>query len=213
MSTAQIIQGSPEWFAIRLGKATGSRIGDIVSKTKTAGYSASRSDYMHELLCERLTGAPTERIITSDMRWGTENEPQARETYAFYRDAVVTEVGFVIHPRIPDAGASPDGLVGDDGLLEIKCMKTKNHLEAMLSDAVPERFMPQIQFQLACTERAWCDFCAFDPRLPEELRVFIKRVDRDDKFIATIEAEVEKFLKELAAKTEALIARYGAKAA
>lgn len=209
---ADLVQGSDAWKAIRLGKATGSRIGDIVSKTKS-GYSASRSDYMAELLCERLTGQPTERIVTSDMRWGTDNEPLARTAYSFYTDVDVVEVGFVFHPRIADAGASPDGLVGDDGLLEIKCMKTKNHLETMLSDAVPEKYMPQIQFQLACTGRAWCDLCAYDPRLPEEMRVFIKRVERDDKFIATIEAEVEKFLKELASKTEALLARYGAKAA
>lgn len=206
---ADIVQGSDEWRRLRLGKVTGSRVADIVSKTKS-GYSTSRANYMADLLIERLTDEPMDRFVSSEMRWGTETEPMARSTYEFYRDVVVQEIGFVDHPRIEMAGASPDGLVGDDGLIEIKCPLTATHLETLLSETVPEKYMPQIQFQLACTGRAWCDFVSFDPRLPEEMRMFVKRVPRDDLFVEKIESEIEKFLKELAAKIEALQARFGA---
>lgn len=206
---ADIVQGSDAWIKRRLGKATGSRIIDIVSKTKS-GPSKSRSDYMTELLLERLTGEQANKFKSADMIWGTQTEPQARRAYAFYNDADVIEVGFVDHPRIANSGASPDGLVGDDGLIEIKCRKSANHLETLITQKVPEMYLPQIQFQLACTGRAWCDYVSFDPRMPEEMRLFVKRVERDEVFIATMESEVEKFLKELDAKITKLMSLYGA---
>lgn len=205
---SDIVQGSDAWRQMRLGKVTGSRVADIVSKTKT-GYSTTRTNYMAELLCERLTGVPAESFSNATMRWGTETEPFARETYEFYRDVAVTQVPFVDHPRIVDAGASPDGLVGDDGLVEIKCPLTATHIETLLADIVPTRYQPQIQFQLACTGRKFCDFVSFDPRLPEEMRLFVKRVERDEVFIATLESEVQKFLHELEEKVKALRARFG----
>lgn len=208
MSDATILQGTPEWRLQRLGKASASRISDIISTTKS-GYSNSRGNYMADLLCERLTGEPAKSFTTIDMRWGTDTEPFARDTYAFYRDVSVQQVGFLLHPSISDAGASPDGLVGDNGLVEIKCPLTATHIETVLSDNVPTKYIPQMQFQLAVTGRAWCDFVSFDPRLPEEMRLFVKRVERDDRLIEKIESEVRKFLAELDAKIAALKSKFG----
>ena len=200
-------QHSPEWYAARLGKATASRVADLMAKTKS-GYSASRANYMAELICERLTGQPAERFTNGAMQWGTDTEPQARAAYAFLGDLDVAEVGFVLHPTIADFGASPDGLVGDDGLVEIKCPNTATHIETLLSGVVPGKYLAQMQTQMACTGRAWCDFVSFDPRLPADLQLWVKRVPRDDEAIRAIEAEVQAFLSELDAKVEALRAKY-----
>ena len=181
-------QRSPEWFAARLGKVTASRMSDMMARTKS-GYGAGRANYMAELICERLTGQGAERFTNAAMQWGTETEPQARAAYAFLTDAEVEETGFAIHPDIPYLGASPDGLVGADGLVEIKCPNTATHIETLLSDAVPQKYLLQMQTQMACTGRAWCDFMSFDPRLPAELQAWIKRVDRDDAVIAVRLAE------------------------
>lgn len=204
---ADILQGSPEWFAIRVGKVTASRVADVVAKTKT-GWSASRANYMAQLIAERLTGDPAETFTNGAMQWGTDTEPQARRAYAFYTDATVTEVGFVRHPTIGNSGASPDGLVGDDGLVEIKCPNTATHLDTLLGQTVPAKYVTQIQWQIACTGRAWCDFVSFDPRLPEAMSLFVQRVPRDDAMIAELEAQVVEFLSELDAKMSALRAKY-----
>ena len=205
-------QRSEEWFAARLGKVTASRVSDLMAKTKT-GYSASRANYMAELICERMTGTQADRFQNAAMQWGTDMEPQARAAYAFLADADVTETGFVPHPAIAMFGASPDGLVGDDGLVEIKCPNTATHLDTLLSEVVPGQYVTQMQVQMACTGRAWCDFVSFDPRLPPELQVWVLRVHRDPDTIAAIEAETVKFLGELDAKVEALRARYMREAA
>lgn len=205
-------QRSPEWFAARLGKVTASRVADLMATTKT-GYSASRANYMAELICERLTGEQAERYSNAAMQWGTETEPQASAAYAFLRDVDVVECGLVLHPTIADFGASPDGLVGDDGLVEIKCPNTATHIETLLSEAVPAKYVTQMQVQMACTGRAWCDFVSFDPRLPGDLQLWVKRVQRDEAAIQNIEAETVKFLGELAAKVEALRSRYMQEAA
>lgn len=204
---ADILQGSPEWFAIRVGKVTASRVADVVAKTKT-GWSASRANYMAQLIAERLTGDPAETFTNGAMQWGTDTEPQARRAYAFYTDATVAEVGFVRHPTIGNSGASPDGLVGDDGLVEIKCPNTATHLDTLLGQTVPAKYVTQIQWQIACTGRAWCDFVSFDPRLPEAMSLFVQRVPRDDAMIAELEAQVVEFLSELDAKMSALRAKY-----
>jgi putative phage-type endonuclease len=203
-----IIQGSPEWHAIRLGKVTASRVADVVAKTKS-GLSASRANYMAELIAERLTGEPAEKFTNAAMTWGTEKEPDARAAYEFRTDATVTEIGFVIHPKIEASGASPDGLVGDDGLIEIKCPNTATHLETLLGQAVPGKYDTQIQFQMACTGRAYCDFVSYDPRMPENMRLFIKRVTRDDKRINELETEVAAFLLEMSVKLSQLNSLYG----
>ncbi|QDP58720.1 MAG: putative exonuclease [Prokaryotic dsDNA virus sp.] len=205
-------QRTDEWFAARLGRVTASRIADVMAKTKT-GYGAGRKNYMAELLCERLTGAAQERFTNAAMQWGTEQEPMARDAYAFITGRDVEEVGFVDHPSIPMTGASPDGFVGGDGLIEIKCPNTATHLDTLTEEKIERKYLLQMQWQMACTGRAFCDFASYDPRLPAELQLWVKRVDRDADLIAEIEDEVRKFLAELDATEAKLRARYMDRAA
>jgi putative phage-type endonuclease len=196
-------QRTEAWHMARLGRVTASRICDVVARTKS-GYAASRANYMAELIAQRLTGQQGERYINGAMQHGISTESEARSAYAFYRDAEVVEVGFIAHPTIEMAGASPDGTVGTDGLLELKCPSTSTHIETVLYETIPDKYIAQMQFQLACTGRAYCDFASYDNRLPENLRLFVKRIDRDDKRIAEIEGEVIKFLAELDSKLSQL---------
>jgi putative phage-type endonuclease len=198
-----IEQGSPEWFAQRLGKVTASRVADVIAKTKT-GYSTSRDNYMAQLVCERMTGTVAESFTNSAMQWGTETEPLARAAYEAHADVLVDEVAMITHPTIEAAGASPDGLVGDDGLLEIKCPNTATHIDTLLTQTVPGKYITQMQWQMACTGRQWTDFASFDPRLPTELQLFVKRVPRDDAYIQMLEKEVVQFLTELDGKIKKL---------
>ena len=191
-----IEQRSDEWFATRIGKVTASRVADVLAKTKS-GYSASRDNYMAQLVCERLTGQREEFFTSAAMQHGTDTEPLARLSYEVANNVLVDEVGFVPHPTIAMAGASPDGLVGDDGLLEIKCPNTATHIDTLLTQIVPSKYNTQMQFQMACTGRSWCDFVSFDNRLPEELQLFVKRVPRDNVFIKQTEDAIVKFLAEL----------------
>lgn len=207
-----IIQGSPEWHALRVGKVTASRVADVVAKTKT-GWGASRANYMAELIAERLTGSPAPSFQNDAMRWGVECEPDARVAYEFRTDAGVEEIGFVDHPSIPMTGASPDGLIGDTGLLELKCPNTSTHIDTLLGGTVPAKYITQMQWQMACTNRLWCDFASYDPRLPESMRLFVQRVPRDDKLIGDLETLVAEFLAELDAKVKALTDRYERKEA
>jgi putative phage-type endonuclease len=202
---SEIIQGSPEWFAIRLGKVTASRVADVVAKTKS-GFSTSRANYMAELIAERLTGETAPSFTNAAMQWGTEKEPDARAAYEFRTDSEVAQVGFIIHPQIADSGASPDGLVGADGMAEFKCPNTATHIETLLTKAVPGKYVTQMQWQMACAGRKWCDFVSFDPRMPEAMRLFIQRIERDDKVIADLEKDVLAFLDEMAKKIAQLIA-------
>ncbi len=188
-------QRTDEWFAARLGKVTASRVADVVAKTKT-GYSASRENYMADLIVERLTGQKASSFSNAAMEWGTEQEPNARAAYSARTGELVEEVGFIDHPTIPMSGASPDGLV-NEGCVEFKCPNTATHLEYLLAGKPPERYVTQMQWQMACTKRPWCDFVSYDPRLAEHLQLLIVRVPRDDKRIAELETEVRKFLIEL----------------
>jgi putative phage-type endonuclease len=191
-------QRTPEWFAKRLGLVTASRIADVMAKTKT-GTAVSRSGYMAQLVTERLTGQPTEGYQSAAMEWGIEQEGAARAAYEARTGVLVDEVDFVRHP-ILEAGASPDGLVGEDGCIEIKCPNTATMLEYIEDRSVPRKYLLQIQWQLACTGRNWCDFVSYDPRLPENLQMLIVRVPRDAARIAELEGEVIKFLSELESK-------------
>ena len=193
---SNVVQGTPEWFAQRLGKVTASRLADVMAKIKT-GEAASRATYRAELVAERLTGKSAEGFTNSAMKWGTDCEPLARSAYEAETGMLVTEVAMITHPSIEMAGASPDGLVDAHGLLEIKCPDTKSHIATMLSGSVPAKYIPQVQWQIACTGRAWCDFVSFDPRLPEEMRMFLRRVERDNTLIGSLEREVETFLAEI----------------
>ncbi|NKM69205.1 lambda exonuclease family protein [Rhizobium laguerreae] len=202
-----IVQGTPEWHAIRLGRVTASKVADVIAKTKT-GYAATRANYAAQLITERLTGLPTEGFINDAMRWGTETEPEARSAYEFNRVASVEQIAFVPHPTIGDSGASPDGLVGDNGLVEIKCPNTATHIETLRGGSVPGKYITQMQWQMACTGRKWCDFVSYDPRMPESMRFFCQRVDRDDAMIADLEREVVAFLNEVRAAVIDLRRRY-----
>ena len=198
-----IEQGSPEWFAQRLGKVTASKIGDIVARTKTS-YSTSRANYMAQLVVERLTGVKTESFTNAAMEWGTQTEPLARAAYELKQGVMVDEVAMIDHPTIPMTGASPDGLVGEEGMIEIKCPNTATHIDTLLSGEADKRYTYQQQWQMACTGRKWNDFVSFDSRMPEGLQLFICRVHRDDELIKTLEDEVKKFLQELDEKVEKL---------
>jgi len=203
MDSTTLEQGSAEWHAARLGKVTASRVADVAAKTKS-GWGASRKNYTAELVAERLTGTTGERFTNAAMQWGTDTEPQARAAYEFFREATVTEVGLVIHPTIEMSAASPDGLIGDDGMLEIKCPNTATHIDTLINKTVPGKYITQMQWQMACTGRQWCDFASFDPRMPENLRLFVVRVERDGERIIELETMVRMFLAELDQTIETL---------
>lgn len=189
-------QRTDEWFAERCGKVTASRIADVMAKTKT-GWGASRKNYMAQLVAERITKTVADSYSNAAMQWGIETEPEARQAYEARQLCTVTEVGFVPHPTIDNAGASPDGLVGDDGLVEIKCPNTSTHIDTLLSGKIADKYIKQMQWQMACTGTAWCDFVSYDPRVGAELALWVKRVNRDDAMIADIETAVVNFNREI----------------
>jgi putative phage-type endonuclease len=203
-----IQQGSPEWFAARCGRVTASRVADVVARTKT-GWGASRANYAAELIAERLTGCTAPSFTNAAMQHGVEQEPHARRAYAELMGVEVVEVPFVEHPEIAMFGCSPDGLVGDDGLVEFKCPNTATHLETLLTETVPGKYVTQMQVQMAVCGRDWCDFASFDPRLPANMALFVRRIDRDVSLILELESEVAAFLAEIDAKVAALTERYG----
>ena len=189
-------QGTEEWEKSRLGKVTASRVAEVIARTK-AGWSTSRRKYMIELLAERYTGMRADPYLSGPMLWGIETEPQARAAYEASADVKVEKSGFVDHPVIPMTGASPDGFVFEDGLVEIKCPETRTHIGTLIDKAVPEQYVAQMQWQLACTERKWCDFVSFDPRMPKRLQLFTIRVPRSPEIIKEIEKLVIDFLREM----------------
>lgn len=193
--SVSIEQGTDEWFDIRLGKATASRFKDILSTIKS-GESAARRNYRAELVVERLTGKPLDRFKTSAMEWGTDTEDLARMTYMLTTGNKVEETGFWEHPAL-EAGASPDGLVGEDGLLEIKCKNLANHIETLRNGKMPKEHEAQVQGQMLMTNRKWCDFVSFAPELFENAQIMIVRIYRDDSYIKELEDQLEMFLKEV----------------
>ena len=199
---SEVEQGTPEWFALRLGKVTASRIKDVIATTKT-GYSTSRDKYMTQLLLERITNTVAESYTNDAMTWGTEQEPFARAKYEGLASTLVEQVAFVNHPTILMSGASPDGLVMDDGLVELKCPMSHTHLESILG-GIDDQYMPQVQWQMAVTGRSYTDLCSYDPRFPEHLQLVVKRINRDNDYIAKLEKEVVKFLAELDDKVNKL---------
>lgn len=202
-----MIQGSPEWLAARAGKVTASRVADVIAKTKT-GYGASRANYAAQLVAERLTGTAAEMYVSKEMQHGTECEPQARAAYEFERSVEVEQVAFVPHPTIESTGASPDGLVNSDGMIEIKCPNTATHIETLLGAPIPDKYIVQMQWQMACTDRDWCDFVSFDPRMPVSMQLYVKRVHRDPARIAELEEAVQRFLAEVSLTVIDLQAKY-----
>lgn len=207
-----IFQDSPEWKTARLGCLTASRFADAIAKTKT-GWGASRANYKAELVAERLTGNAAEGYMNAAMQWGVDHEADAKSAYEFRTDWGVLPGGFVLHPSMNYCGASPDGFVEDDGLIEVKCPNTATHIDTLLGQPVPGKYLTQMQWQMACTGRKWCDFVSYDPRLPEAMRLFVKRVPRDDKLLDVLTAEAIAFLVEVNDTVADLRGRYEAKAA
>lgn len=189
-------QGSVEWLQSRCGLVTASRISDVLAKIKS-GEAATRANYRAQVIAERLSGVPTESFSNGAMQWGTEQEPFARAAYELKTGYMVDQVGLIRHSEIIFAGASPDGLIDADGLVEIKCPNTATHIEYALAGIAPEKYQNQMLWQMECTGRDWCDFVSFDPRMPEEMRLFIVRFERDQKRIEDIKSEVIKFLSEV----------------
>lgn len=197
-------QRTDDWFTARLGKVTASSLYKVLAKTKT-GYGADRGNYMTQLVLERVTGTKADSYTNAAMQWGIDQEPFARAAYEASRGVMVDEVGFIPHPTIAAAGASPDGLVGDDGMVEIKCPDSKTALECWLAEnPVESKYFAQMQWQMRCADRSWCDYVVFDPRMPAKAQLFVVRVLRDDKWLADVEIEVMKFLAEVDAKVAAL---------
>jgi YqaJ-like viral recombinase domain len=210
-------QHSEEWIKARLGKATASRAEHWMATLRTGGVPAVRKQYLAELVLERLTGTPFPSYQSAAMLAGTELEPEARAAYAFWANVDVLETGFVPHPRIDMAGASPDGLIGDDGLVEIKCPLPATHMDTLLRPHFIERgYIYQMMFQMACTGRLWCDFVSYgtirddqgNNLWPEPMRLCVARVPRDDILVDLIEKEVQRFLAEVDATIEALCETY-----
>jgi len=191
-----IEQGTEAWHQLRLGKVTASRVADIMAKTKT-GPSASRNNYLIELALQRVTGTIEQGYTNDAMAWGTATEPQARVAYEVKTGNFVDQIAFVEHDIIEWFGCSPDGLINNDGLIEIKCPNSATHWAIIKDNKPPSKYMIQMQTQMACTGRKWCDFVSFDPRMPERSQLFIQRVERDQTMIDEIETEVMKFLIEV----------------
>lgn len=200
-------QRTDGWFNDRLGKVTASCIYKVMARTKT-GPGADRTNYAAQLVTERLTGTPPESFTNAAMAWGVETEARARAAYEFKQGLDVAEVGFIPHPRIAMSGASPDGWVATDGLVELKCPNTATHITTLTGAPIDRKYLYQMQWQIACCEREWCDFASFDPRLPGPMQLHVRRVERDADLIAEMETEVEKFLAEVAATVADLEARY-----
>lgn len=189
-------QLSVEWLMQRVGKGTGSRFDDIIAKQKSGKPSASRETYLYELVCERLTGKPSDHYTSKAMLWGLEWESSARMQYEALTGAMVAVPVFKEHPAIERCGVSSDGLVDDDGTIEIKCPTSKTHL-ITLQNGMDASHMAQVQGGLGAWDRQWSDFISFDPRMPEGLQLYVQRIPRDQAFIDAMEAEIVVFLREV----------------
>ena len=194
-------QRSDEWFKARLGKATASNFADVLAKLKSGGEAAGRRNYRARLVVERLTGRPLESYSNAAMQQGIEREPLARVAYEAETGNMVQEVGFFRHPTL-EAGASPDGLVGVDGLVEIKCPTLATHLEYLNLSVEPSEYTAQIQGQMWVCGREWSDFVSFNPDFPEHLQLIVRRIQRNDAYIAKLAAEVSQFLDEVETETQ-----------
>lgn len=189
-------QLSQEWFEARLGKVTASRVSDVLATIKS-GEAASRKNYKLQLVTERLTGKKIDTYMNQAMQDGIDREETAREIYSKIVDSQVYQDGFIQHPKIEMSGASPDGFVGKNGIIEIKCPIETTHTTNLLERKLPSKYKPQVQFQLACTEREWCDFISYNPNFELRLQLMYVRIYRDDEYIKMLEFEITKFLEEV----------------
>jgi putative phage-type endonuclease len=209
-----MLQHTDEWMRARVGKATASRASDWMAELRGGGVPAVRKGYLAELVLERLTNAPAPSYQSQAMLTGIEREPEAKAAYAFWANVDVVECGFIPHPQIANAGASPDGLIGDDGLLETKCPNEATHLDTLLRpDNIPQEYIYQMMFQMAVTGRQWCDFVSYNPHYPQEMRLVVARVLRSAPMIARLEIQAVRFLVEVDVAVEQLRERYVLEAA
>jgi len=202
-------QGSTEWLQARCGSLGASQINEALATTKS-GWGASRENLKNRIIAERLTGIPAETFKNAAMEWGTAQEDNARKAYEAHTGVFVDEMGIAYHPVLKHTHASPDGLVGDDGLIEIKCPNTTTHIETLKAKKAPSKYINQMMWQIRCTDRQWCDFVSFDPRLPSHLQLFVTRVERDEAIIADLEAKVTEFLTEVEKEIERLNEEFAA---
>lgn len=202
-------QGTEEWRLARCGSLGASQLNEALATTKN-GWGSSRENLKNRMIAERLTGIPVDTFENSAMIWGRTTEPAARKAYEAATGVFVDEMGIATHPVLKYTHASPDGLVGEDGLIEIKCPITTTHIETLKSQKAPNKYINQMLWQMRCTDRQWCDFVSFDPRLPENLRLFITRIERDDNAIAELEAKVAEFLTEVEREIASLNERFSA---
>ena len=207
MNPRDLIQGSDDWKRYKCGRLGASSISDMLARTKT-GWGAMRGNLCARLVVERLTGCPTPSYTSKAMENGTALEPQARSLYGVLYNVDVAQIGWADHPRIPWSGASPDGLVGDDGLIEIKCPLEKTHLDTLLGGSIDGGYVKQMQWQMTVLDRKYCDFTSFCPSFPPEMQIHVTRVMRDDIMIANLEIEADVFLKEVDETVQALRERY-----
>jgi len=207
---AASLQRTPEWYEARTGRVTASPIHKVYKKLKSGAYSSERETYFFQVLAERLTGVPAAGFKSSAMQRGIDKEAEAREAYQRKTNLPVTEAPFVRHPTIEGAGASPDGFVGDEGLIEIKVPNSATAAKVLLNDYLDPDYEAQMQWQMACTGRLWCDYAVYDDRMPENLRLYVRRINRDDALISEVEREVRKFLAEIEAAVAVLNKKYAA---
>lgn len=207
MNPQELVQRSKEWYAYRGGRVTGSRIADVVTRTKAGAYSAKRATYMKLLVAERLAGSPQNGRNVRSLDERSDLEPKARTAYELYHNSSVRLVGFIDHPTIVGAGCSPDGLVDPDGMTEFKVPDAAQHCEMMETGEIDEGYLAQIQFGLACSGRRWCDFGSYCPTMPERFKLWTRRIPRNDPVITQIESEVMVFISEVDAKVEMLMER------
>jgi hypothetical protein len=203
---SELLQGTEAWRMARCGSLGASEVHEALARTKS-GWGASRANIRARMIAERLTGIPQESYTNSAMQWGIDHEADARRAYAFFRDAEVAEVGLIRHPTIVWTHASPDGLIGDDGGLELKCPNTATHIETLTSKSFGGKYITQCEWAMACSGRQWWDLCSFDPRMPGDLQLFVQRIHRDEKRIKALEDDVTEFLAEVSETIDALTAK------
>jgi putative phage-type endonuclease len=193
--TIELEQRTDAWYAARCGSLGASAIADAIAKLKDGKtFGATSTNLRAKLVVERLTGTVEEGFKSAAMQFGIDNEELARIAYEAHAGVFVQQVGLIKHPMIEGTHASPDGLVGDDGLIEIKCPNSLTHMEAMKYEVIPTKYIYQMQWQIRCADRQWCDFVSFDPRMPKNLQLWVKRVERNQHLIATLETGVIEFL-------------------
>lgn len=207
MNVIDCEQGSESWKQARCGSLGASVLHEVVARTKS-GWGASRANRMATLIIERLTGVPQDGYQNAAMLHGIETEPEARDAYCFYVGEDVQEIGLAYHPTLSGAHASPDGLVGDQGLLEVKCPQPAAHLSLLLGEPIPHKYIVQMMWQMACTRRIFCDFVSYNPQFPENMKLFVQRIHRDDEIITGLENDVAEFLRELDEKVKKLRQMY-----